>query len=109
MQPPLRYDTDIEAAAHNRKRALHLAVDMSQAKVTDIVLAASSNTDDGADHGLAPLLFALRNDRGFAIAESLLDHDAELQATSDNGRTVLHWPLIGLELKVHGGSRLKQR
>lgn len=67
------YGTDIEAAARNGKRALHLAVEMGQVKTVDILLAAGANMDEGANNGCTPLMFAVLNNRGLAIGELLLN------------------------------------
>ena len=90
MRLLLKCDADIEAAAYNGKRALHLAVEMGQVEIVDILLVAGANMDAGANDGRTPLTFALHNDRGLAMIASLLDRGAKLEATSDNGRTALH-------------------
>lgn len=91
-------DPDVEAAAHDGKRALDPAVEMSQAKTLDIGLAADANIQAGVDDGRNPLMFALRNDRGLAIIKSLSNNRAELEATSGNARTALQWSVNRLGL-----------
>lgn len=90
----IKHTADINVVGYG-KTALHWACDYHHVEIIDelIILGADVNVKDG-DHGSTPLHLAFgkkENATSMEIAKKLVRAGANINATNNDGCTILHW------------------
>lgn len=93
------YNVQIEQSDKNGSTALHWAVLSGSVEATILLLDRGASVDAQNNHGLTPLMVAVRESDRF-LAEELVRMGPDLERADYTGRTALDWARTGRDRSI---------